>query len=567
MTPRFPTTALLRKARATALAAVALSLGTFTVGTPAPAVAGQAATLTPSQWREDLEFTMQKIQDVHPALYRRVKRDSLEEAVEKLDRTIPELNDDQMVVGLMRLVSKIRDAQTMIAPWGSKLAGGTSFPIRFRKFSDGLFITEAEKEHAELAGAQVLQIGGVPVDEAFDRVASLLSYDNAFTRFYRGPIALATPAIAHGAGLARNRDALEVTVRTRKGAKRTVRVAAVPDETRGEWLWKEEGLPVSEEVTATDGVPECPVTKRRDQSYWFTYLPDQKILYVQFNDVRNDKEEPFDRFCERMWQEADKHEVDKLILDVRHNDGGMGRILNPLLHGVIKRDSINRPGGFLMLTGRATSGAAVDCQAFFEEHTNVLFVGEPSGTAPNHADDPARYVLPQSGLELQVSKYFWTNAAPWDRRVGIMPQIPVAVSSKDFFAGRDPVYDAAVALKNYTSLPDLLREAAAGGLAKVRAAYREFRQRYPEAYGQTYEEEINYLGYTLLSADSIDQAVVVFRLNTELFPQSWNVWDSLGEGLMAKGDVAGAIENYEKSVKLNPENAGGKAMLRTLREK
>jgi len=556
----FPILAL-RRAPAAAVLAVFLCLLA-----PVTAGAGETSSLSPKQWREDLKFTLQKLKDIHPSLYRRVKADSLEAAAKTLNRIIPELNDDQVAVGLMRLVSMVQDGQTMIVPPEAK-PGGAFFPIRFQHFSDGLFITEAPKDHAELAGAKVLRIGGVSADAAFENVSGLLAYDNAFTRLERGPAALVTPSIAHGAGLTRTRDSLEVTVQTQAGGRKTVRVAAVSDGSGLEWLWKEEGLPVAESVSAIDHVSEFPVSRRRDKSYWFAYLPDQKIVYIQFNAVQNDKEEPFERFCSRMWEEVDRRAVDKVILDVRHNEGGMYRMLNPLLHGFIKRDAINRRGRFLMLTGRATNGSAVDCQAFLEEHTDVLFVGEPSGASPNHAGDPARYVLPQSGLPLQVSKYFWTNSMPWDKRSTIQPHVPVSVSSKDYFAGKDPVFEAAIALENYKSLPDLLRASASEGVAKARAVYREYRKRFPEEFGETAERDINYLGYTLLSEDQIDAAIVVFRLNTELFPESWNVWDSLGEGLMRKGDKAGAIANYEKSLKLNPENTGGKMMLRTLREK
>ena len=552
----------LRRGSAAVLLAAALA-----TAMPAPAPAGEANSLTPAQWREDVKFAMAKIRDVHPELYRRVKPDSLEAATRDLERIIPELTDDQILVRLMGLVSKIQDGQTLISPWESKLAGDATFPVRFQRFSDGLFITEAPKAQAELAGAKVLQIGGVAADEAFDRVSGLLSYDNAFSRLDRGPMVLATPALVRGAGLSRTRDSLELTVRTRKGARRVARVAAVHDDSGGEWLYKNGNLPVAETASAIDGVSEFPVSRHRDKDYWFAYLPDQKIVYVQFNAVRNDKEESFSRFCERLWQEVDSREVDKFILDIRHNEGGMNRILNPLLHGIIKRDAINVQGRFLVLTGRGTSGTAVDAQTFLEEHTNALFVGEPSGASPNHAGDPVRYVLPQSGLALQVSKYFWTNSMPWDRRAMIQPQIPVTTSSADYFAGRDPVYEAAVALEGYKSFLDVMREASSGGLAKARAAYRDFHKRFPVSFGETREREINYLGYVLLSEGKVDEAIVLFRMNTELFPESWNVWDSLGEGLMTKGDKKDAIANYEKSLKLNPENVGGKAMIRMLREK
>jgi hypothetical protein len=545
---------------------VATLLGAWGIVAAAPMARAGPSAFSAEQWREDLRFTMQKLAETHPKLDWHVRKDSLLAAALVLERRIPELADDEILVGLMRLVSMVRDGHTWIVPWESKFSGGAAFPLRFYRFSDGLFITEAPSTQAELAGAKVLRIGGVPADEAFDRVSGLLGYDNVFTRLHRGPAALATPAIMRGAGLSRTRDSLEVTVLTRRGLRRTVRVAAVADSTGGEWLWKGEGLPVAETVSSTDGVSRFPLSRRRPKNYWFEYLPESKTLYCQFNAVLHDREEPFDQFCARMWRFADGHGVDKFILDLRQNGGGNNRILKPLLHGFIKRDSINRRGHFLAITGRATFSAAMNCQGFLEEQTEVLFVGEPSGASPNHAGDPMRYVLPQSGARLMVSKYVWHNAPPWDKREFVRPQIPATLSSKDFFAGRDPALEAALTLKDYESLPDVLRQAVAGGgISAGRKAFRDYKKRFPDEFGASSESEINYLGYDLLGGGALDRAIEIFRLNAEIYPGSWNVWDSLGEALMAKGDKAGAIGYYEKSVKLNPQNVGGRAILRRLR--
>jgi cytochrome c-type biogenesis protein CcmH/NrfG len=54
-------------------------------------------------------------------------------------------------------------------------------------------------------------------------------------------------------------------------------------------------------------------------------------------------------------------------------------------------------------------------------------------------------------------------------------------------------------------------------------------------------------------------------LNVEAFPQSSNVYDSLGEAYMANGDKELAIRNYEKSIELNPQNTNGVGMLKKLR--
>ena len=71
------------------------------------------------------------------------------------------------------------------------------------------------------------------------------------------------------------------------------------------------------------------------------------------------------------------------------------------------------------------------------------------------------------------------------------------------------------------------------------------------------EQEMNTTGYEFLRSGRLEEAAVTFELNTKAFPKSWNTYDSYGEALMAKGDKAAAIDNYKRSVKLNPGNEGG----------
>ncbi len=49
-------------------------------------------------------------------------------------------------------------------------------------------------------------------------------------------------------------------------------------------------------------------------------------------------------------------------------------------------------------------------------------------------------------------------------------------------------------------------------------------------------------------------------------PNSFNVYDSLGEAYMAKGDKENAIKNYKKSLELNPDNENAKDMLQQLQK-
>ncbi len=79
-----------------------------------------------------------------------------------------------------------------------------------------------------------------------------------------------------------------------------------------------------------------------------------------------------------------------------------------------------------------------------------------------------------------------------------------------------------------------------------------------------FEYMLNDLGYELLEKNRIEEAIVVFILNANEFPKSWNVYDSLGEAYIKNGNNELAIVNYKKSIKLNPKNQNGKEILERL---
>ena len=71
------------------------------------------------------------------------------------------------------------------------------------------------------------------------------------------------------------------------------------------------------------------------------------------------------------------------------------------------------------------------------------------------------------------------------------------------------------------------------------------------------ENAFNLLGYRLLGEERNEEAVAVFEMNVEAYPDSWNVHDSLGEALAALGQTERALESYRRSVELNPDNVNG----------
>ena len=67
------------------------------------------------------------------------------------------------------------------------------------------------------------------------------------------------------------------------------------------------------------------------------------------------------------------------------------------------------------------------------------------------------------------------------------------------------------------------------------------------------ENELNMYGYELMGMEKVDEAITIFKLNVKRHPKSWNVFDSLGEAFMTKGNKKSALTNYQTALSMAPE--------------
>jgi glyoxylase-like metal-dependent hydrolase (beta-lactamase superfamily II) len=153
-------------------------------------------------------------------------------------------------------------------------------------------------------------------------------------------------------------------------------------------------------------------------------------------------------------------------------------------------------------------------------------------------------------------------AFPLEARFPDLAKSP-GFNARNHFSTVSEIWAQTTGLRNGATELFSLIEAAAPD-ERVRAVVADRGSKSPKYY--FLERDVNARGYFLLQQQKkLPEAVRMFRVNAELFPASWNVWDSLGEGLLANGDVAGARKAYEKSIELNPENRNGKEALEKIR--
>ncbi|MEM7373107.1 MAG: serine hydrolase [Bacteroidota bacterium] len=103
------------------------------------------------------------------------------------------------------------------------------------------------------------------------------------------------------------------------------------------------------------------------------------------------------------------------------------------------------------------------------------------------------------------------------------------------------------------------------GIDKLHANYEELRENQPDEFDFS-ESQLNELGYYYLGREEFEKAIAIFKINVKAFPYAFNVYDSYGEALLAQGAREEAIEQYKKSVSLNPENENGIQVLKGLGE-
>jgi len=485
-------------------------------------------------------------------------REQFEAAVNALDERIPALSRNQIIVEIMRIVAMIGDGHTYASVQQPPISF-RHYPVKFYWFPDGIYVLQAEQKYAAVVGGRVVRLGNASIQQAYDAVSKIVPHDNGSQIKWMTPFYMSLAEVLDGLGLVSDMDAVPLTV-VKDGEESTVVLSPEP----GEISAHDFALP-PQWVDARDPKAPVPLWQQDPANhYWFKYLEDSRTLYVQFNAVAEKPDESIESFFKRVMAFADTHPLDHFVLDERLNGGGNNYLLRPIIHGFIRSDTANQSGKLFTIIGRQTFSAAMNCVNRMKLNTNTLFVGEPTGSSPNQYGDNAPLTMPNSKLVVRLSTLWWQDMDPRDTRLWQAPDLSTELTFADYRAGRDPAMDAILHYKAEPNVSDLVAAAAEkNDREAAKAAVLAFLKNPLHKYA-TVEQDINQLGYNFLNAKKYDEAIFVLKLNTELYPASWNTWDSLGEAYMDCGDKDLAIQNYRKSLALNPHNAAGRDQLAKL---
>ena len=384
-------------------------------------------------WTEDILQIVEELPRLHPDPWFGIPQEEFETEVDVLLGKLEELSDAQVTVELMRLFALIsragRDGHSGIWPIHARL-----LPIRVYSFSDGWFVVGASDEHGELVGSHLVAVGGVPVEEACARLAPLLTRDNEWNLRLKLSMALTTPEVLHGVGITPDAEKASVLLSTSAGVERTVELHATEHLTFEQHF----ALPARPGVRWLEG---------REHAYRMEVLPGSRALYVQYNQIvpRAADGRTLADFADELVRTFEGRELERVIVDLRSNGGGDNTTFGPMIRA-LQQPALARPGALYGLIGRETFSAAGNFAAALERETGAILVGEPTGGGPNQYGDARTLPLAHHPeLLVRISTRYHVFGEPDDARLATDPDVLVELSSADYFAGRDPVLERALA--------------------------------------------------------------------------------------------------------------------------
>ena len=386
-----------------------------------------------SPWQDDLHFMASEMEKTHKNLYHAISRQRFLEMISALDAKIPSLNREQTIVEMMKIAAAVGDGHTNINPARDPKIGFRTLPIALYFFDDGLFVRAARNDLREIVGKRVLRIGRMTPDEAYAHVRPLISRDNEQGVRFWAPFFLVMPEILQATGVIDDMEAVPLTIE----GDRTVTLHPAgpfepfPSDTDTSWT-RREGW------TDARGSSDALWLRDPAREIRMEVVPGTKTLYVQINKI----DAALQTFAGALRDRIARGDVDKLVLDLRLNRGGHGDYNVFLVRAIIQSMAIDRPQKFFCVIGRSTFSAAQDLADQLDKYTNVTFVGEPSGSKGITYGDSQKITLPNSGITVRVSKYYWQHWAPWDTRDALTPKTVAPLTFDEYRRGVDPALDA-----------------------------------------------------------------------------------------------------------------------------
>jgi hypothetical protein len=386
-------------------------------------------------WDYEIDLLARELAEKHPDLFFRTDSSFFFGAMRKVAAEAPGKSHFYLAVKLQQVVAQMGDAHTLIN-YHFHIDKSLILPLEAYWFEEGIYITQVDRLYEDALGKKLTAINGNPLSAVIDSFSTLLVNDNKSVIKYQIPRMLGwTQLLAHF------------------GFSDTESVSLHLEDQEG----KQEEIHMSLPVSLGDNIrlkPESMPLGWQDQKAYFRhqYLAEDKIFYIQYNKCwsREVEEEygsgatalfmpSFKEFEKEVFQILKKQAVDKIVFDLRYNNGGHPQQGKDFIEK-LQKVKIKGPGKFFLLVGRKTSSEALINAVDYLKYPGAVSVGEETGGKPNHFGQVRRFVLPESGLIVSHSTIYFPLLE--EDPGSLVPDVKARVSMELYMKGLDPAYEA-----------------------------------------------------------------------------------------------------------------------------
>jgi len=393
--------------------------GSLTPATPAQtaSAASPSGPLSAEGWAEDLDALDSGVREHHKSPFTVTPEADWNERLAYIKPLLADASPDEQLVLLASLVGLLDTHTFLDTPTPTH-----KYALVLYGFDEGWFVIRAEDP--SLVGSRLVSINGVPAVDVFDRLAPLVPHDNPTAQLSGVEWLISSVEHLHGAGIVSDTETPQFVLESADGDQVTV-----DPEVMNTTAW-EQNFRITGNLVGAD--PEA--VGRREQQIWTRLYPDEQTFLVAVNDYGD----MTDATAE-MQAALENGDADRVVLDMRYLRGGNGdmSILEALTSA-----PIDQPGVVTALIGRENESIATQVVFELDTQSEALLVGEPTpARANNFTCSCYEIVLLNSGYKVSVPLYKNYNI---DERDAVNPDVSMPPTAADFFAGRDPVLDAAL---------------------------------------------------------------------------------------------------------------------------
>lgn len=396
----------------------ACAAGLPTVPAPSPDEGGRR--------RQELDWLVAALARRHPDVHSVTPPERFEAEVAELRRRLPDATPAQAFVGLLRIVALVGDSHTRLQDYAP--VEERTLPVLLGAWSEGWWVTAVQPDRSDLFGCRLLAIESRPVEECAEVLAPLVPHENAIVLRQGVARLLGLPQVLAEVGLVHDPARVEVTLRDPDGRERVLVLDSVARADQQGWA-----------AFAPQGWTNPLYRTRMDEPWWWTELAEAGVLYFQYNRCAQTPEAPFVVLAAEILERLDRGDLQRLVIDLRHNGGGDSRVLEPLLAGLSRRRAWRGAQRIVVLIGNATYSSAQMNALELRRDLGARLVGEPSAQKPNSFGEVRAFRLPFSGLEVGCSTrtYRQVDGDP----PTFDPDVLVPTTFDDVYRGRDPVLE------------------------------------------------------------------------------------------------------------------------------